>query len=261
LDKIKTGGVKRFFIGYTALIVFFLIWEFFPRLGLVNDLFIPPLSKVLVTIFELLKSGELFIHIGASLRRVVIGFGLAAVIAIPLGFLLGGFFKVLNQIFDKLFQVFAQINPFSVFPIFILFFGIGETTKVAIIFWVCIWPILFSTISGVRNIDPRLIKSARTMGITKVSLFFKVILPGSAATIFQGIRLGAGSAFLMLIAAEMIGSQSGLGWMVLNSQRNYTIPRLYAAAVTIAVLGILLTNGISAIERKARKGSQELPTI
>lgn len=241
---------------HTMLILFFILWEISPRIGLVDDQFIPSLSTVLVTIFNLAQSGELFIHVGYSLRRALLGFAFASAIAIPLGFMLGGAFTTLEEISDSLLQVLAQINPFSVFPVFMLFFGIGETTKVAIIFWVSIWPILFNTIQGVRNIDPLLIKAATTMGTRKFTLFWKVILPAAAPSIFTGIRMGAGNSFFMLIAAEMIGSSAGLGWMVLNSQVNYQIPKLYAAAVTIAVLGITINRLILRAERNAIKGRE-----
>jgi NitT/TauT family transport system permease protein len=254
-------GIKQFLIRYSAIIIFFVIWEVFPRIGLTNAQFIPPLSKVLSSIYGLALSGELFIHAGYSLRRILSGFLLASVISIPLGFLLGGFFRTFEESVDRLFQVLAQINPFSVFPIFILFFGIGETTKIAIIFWVCLWPTLFSTINGVKNIDPLLLKAAHVMGVSKATMFWKVILPGASSSIFSGIRLGMGSACLMLIAAEMIGASAGLGWLVLNSQINYQITRLFAAAVTIAVLGILLTNIIILLEKKLTKGKADTPAI
>lgn len=245
--KTKISGAFRKSI---ALIIFFILWQILPTVGIVNSQFIPPISDVLTTIWKLASTGELFVHIGASLARAIEGFVLAIAIAVPLGFLLGGWFKTFEEFLDPLLQVLAQVNPFSVFPIFILFFGIGEVAKVAIIFWVCLWPILFNTINGVKNIDPLLVKAARAMGTPKFSLFLKVVLPGASPMIFGGIKMSVGTAFLMLIAAEMIGASAGLGWLVLNSQVNYQISKLFAAAFTIAVLGILVTNLISFIESK-----------
>jgi NitT/TauT family transport system permease protein len=233
-----------------AVVLFFVMWEISPRIGLLDAQFIPTLSKVLKTIWELASTGELFVHIGISLQRAMLGFGIAALIAIPLGFLLGGWFKSFEEFLDPLLQVLAQVNPFSVFPVFILLFGIGEVAKIAIIFWVCIWPILFQTIGGVKNIDPLLVKAARAMGTSKFALFYKVVLPGAAPTIITGIKMGANSSFFMLIAAEMIGSSAGLGWLVLNSEVNYQIPKLFAAVFCIALLGIVITNLIGFIEKK-----------
>lgn len=233
-----------------AIIIFLAIWEIAPRVGLINSQFVPPLSEVLRAIGKMAVTGELWLHTSASLMRAVEGFVLASLVGIPLGFLLGGWFRTVKSYFNPLLYVLAQVNPFSLFPIFILFFGIGETAKVAIIFWVAVFPVLFNTISGVANVDPMLVKAARAIGTPKVKLFWKVVLPGSAPMIFNGVRLAIGSAFLMLIAAEMVGASKGLGWLVLNSQINYQIPRLFAAAVVIAILGIVVTKLVEWMERK-----------
>jgi NitT/TauT family transport system permease protein len=163
---------------------------------------------------------------------------------------LGGWFKTIEELLDPLLQVLSQVNPFSIFPVFILLFGIGEVAKIAIIFWVCIWPILTNTISGVKSTDPLLVKSARSMGASKWVLFWKVVLPAASPALFAGIKMGAVISFFMLIAAEMIGASAGLGWLVLNSEVNYQISRLFAATVTIALLGLLVTNLLSRLEKR-----------
>ncbi len=242
--------IKAIFRKSIAVIVFFIFWEIAPQVGIADHQFVPTVSEILATLWKLTAKGELFIHVGVSLQRAIIGFILAAAVALPLGFLLGGWFKQFEEYLDPLLQILAQVNPFSVFPIFILLFGIGEVAKISIIFWVCIWPILFNTISGVKNIDPLLLKAARAMGTSKWVLFWKIVLPGAAPTLFTGIKMGASISFFMLIAAEMIGASAGLGWMVLNSEVNYQITRLFAATVTIAVLGIAINNLIIFIEKK-----------
>lgn len=242
-----------FLYGYRksiAVIVFLLLWEISPRIGLLDRQFIPPLSEVLVKLWSMLTAGSLTDHIVASLARAVAGFLLAAVVALPLGFLLGGWFKKFEEYLNPLLGVLAQVNPFSVFPLFILLFGIGETAKVAIIFWVSIWPVLFGTISGVKNLDPLLVKAAGAMGTPKVMLFWKIVLPGAAPAIFNGLKQGAGISFFMLIAAEMIGATAGLGFLVLRSQVNYQIKELFVSVVVIAVMGLAITYLISLIEKK-----------
>lgn len=250
----KLSLKQKIHIGFRksiVIIMFFVLWEVLPRIGVVDRMFIPAFSDVVLTIINLTTAKVgLLEHTRVSLTRALEGFALAFVISIPLGFILGGWFKTVKEYFDPLLQILAQVNPFSVFPIFILFFGIGEISKVAIIFWVCLWPMLFNTISGVNNIDPLIIKAARAMGTSKSSLFLKVVLPGSAPFIFAGAKLGLGSAFLMLIAAEMVGASAGLGWLVLNSQHNFNIQRLFAAAFVIAILGIAVTKLVSFIEKK-----------
>jgi len=226
------------FIDVSGIFIFFLLWEIAPRIGVVDGQFIPPLSQVLLAAGKLAADGSLFIHIAASLQRTFIGLVLAIVIAVPAGFILGGVFPRLSKQLRPLLRVFGQINAFSLFPIFILFFGIGEVAKVSIIFWSTIWPVLFTTIVGVQHVDPLYIKSARSIGADKFTIFSKVILPGAAPVIFTGIRSGASLAFLMLIAAEMIGASAGLGWLVQNSAVNNMMPRLFAATIMIALLGV-----------------------
>jgi len=236
-------------LDWSSVLLFLLAWELAPRAGGLFETFIAPPSVVAETLWELMQDGELFEHSQASLLRAAIGFGFAALIAIPLGFLLGGSFKVFERLANPVIRLFGQFNPFSLFPVFILFFGIGEVSKCAMIFWVCIWPILFNTITGVKAIDPLLVKSARSMGTGIVTLFCKVILPAASPGIFTGLKMGAGTAFFILIAAEMIGASKGLGWLIWNAQINFQIPRLFAATVVISVLGLILNSIFVLLER------------
>ena len=233
-----------------SVILFLILWEIAPRIGLVEQTFIAPPSVVLSTIWDLLKTGEIFTHIGVSLERALMGFLLAAVVAVPLGFFLGGWYKTFQRVVTPLLRLLGEVNPFALFPVFILLFGIGEVSKVAMIFWVCQWPILFHTVTGVEGVDPLLIKSARSMGADRKTLFFRVVLPTAAPSIFTGLKIGSGTAFFMLIAAEMIGASSGLGWMVWNAQVNYQIPKLFAATVTISILGLIINQLFIQVEHR-----------
>lgn len=233
-----------------SVLLFILIWELLPRLGWVDSNFISPPSLVLQTLWEMVKSGEILTHVGYSLNRAFFGFILAAVTAIPLGLLLGGGFKTLQRILTPLLRLLGEVNPFSLFPVFMLLFGIDELSKIAIIFWVCQWPILFNTITGVKNVDPLLIKSAKSMGADRRTLIFKVIIPSAAPNIFHGLKISASTAFFMLIAAEMIGASSGLGWLIWNTQVNYQISKLFAATVVISVLGLIINKLFTAVENK-----------
>jgi NitT/TauT family transport system permease protein len=236
--------------GNLSIIVFLLIWESASRLDWVPRTFISPPSEVLRTLWDLLITGVLFKHIRVSFVRSSAGFLLAAVIAVPLGFLLGGWFRLFERIVTPVLRLFTEINPFSLFPVFILLFGIGEISKIAMLFWVCLWPILLNTITGIKNVDSLLVKSARSMGVTGLTLFFKVILPAASPNIFHGLRTSCSVAFFMLIAAEMIGASSGLGWLVFNAQNNYQISKLFATTVTISVLGLTLNYLFGEVENR-----------
>jgi len=167
-------------------------------------------------------------------------------------------FQRLTNFLTPRLKLLGQINAFSLFPLFVLFFGIGELAKFCIIFWSCLWPILFTTIAGVKGVDPLLIKLARSIGAGRLTLFTRVLLPGALLSIFTGIRIGATVAFLMLIAAEMIGANYGLGYLIHYSNVNYVIPRLYLGVLTIAFLGMALNYIIHWLEGRIVTWKQEL---
>jgi len=240
------------------VIIFLALWEIAPRVGWVDTVFLPPFSKVIEELFTMIISGEIFEHILISLQRAFLGFSLALVISIPLGSLIG-WFKKLEFFADPLLQLFRQTSALALFPVFLLFFGIGELSKVAIIFWGVQWAILLSTISGVKNVDPLLIKSAISMGATRLTLFFKVILPAAFPTIFVGIRLSATTSILILIAAEMMGANKGLGFLLTDSEVKYLIPKMYAAIITMTILGFILNYILVAIEKRITRWKEDLP--
>lgn len=233
-----------------AIIIFLVIWEIAPRVGWVPQTFISPPSLILETLVDLIVSGVLFVHIKTSLLRSVFGFILSVAIGIPLGLFLGGWFPLFERVMNPVLRLLSAINPFSLFPVFILIFGIGEVSKVAMIFWVCLWPVVINTTTGIQSVDGLLIKSARSMGVVGSNLFFKVIFPASLPGIFHGLRTACSVAFFMLIAAEMVGASSGLGWLVFNAQNNYQIPKLFATTFTIAALGLSLNGLFGLVERR-----------
>ena len=233
----------------SGIFILLVLWEIAPRLGWVDAKFLPALSTVLKTLVWLWTNDDLPIHIIVSLWRAVFSLLLAAAIALPLGLLLEGGFPQLNKRLDSFFRLMSHVNPFSLAPVFLLFFGIGETEKLAIITLVALWPILFHTITGVRTIDPLLIKTARSLKVSSWVLAREVLLPGAFPTIMTGLRIGAQITTFMLVGAEMLGAQAGLGWMVHNSAMVFHIPRLYAAGVLIILLGILINQVLSKIEQ------------
>ena len=244
-------SVKLFTLGYrlAAIVSFLLVWEIAPRIGLADPVFLPPFTKVLAAFWDLLRSGELITHIAQSVRRSVLGFSLGLLVSVPLGLLIG-WFPRFEEFIDPLLQTFRQTSTLALFPVFILFFGIGEISKVAIIFWGVQWAILLNTIAGVKNVDPLLIKAARSMGTSSLEIFIKVIIPAAIPSIFTGVRLSATTSILILIAAEMMGANSGLGFLLYDSEVKYKIPTMYAAIMTMSLLGLLLNYSLVAIEKR-----------
>ncbi|HEY9207387.1 MAG TPA: ABC transporter permease [Candidatus Methanoperedens sp.] len=210
-----------------------------------------------MTLVRLVISGELWLHTSISLQRALTGFGLAAITMVPIGFLMG-WYKGFEDIADGLVQALRQTSSLSLFPVFILFLGIGEVSKIAVIFWGAQWPILLNTISGVKSVDPLLIKSARSMGSSEISLFRKVVLPSSMPSIITGMRLSATHSIIVLVAAEMIGAKSGLGYSVINWEYNFMIPEMYAAIVTLALLGLITNYSLVWLEKTTTKWKEEI---
>lgn len=246
-----TQALRRLTHAFTrsyVIVVFLAAWEIVPRLKLVEPAFLPPLSEVLATGWSLLRTGELMQHVRASLSRSLLGFGLAIVASVPLGLLIGWYKGVANTL-NPLLEALRNTAALALLPVFILLLGIGETSKVALIVYACSWPILLNTVSAVRGVDPLLIKSARTMGLSPPQLFRKVILPASVPTIFVGIRLAGANSLVVLIAAEMIGAKAGLGYLIIYAQYNFQIPHMYFGILTITVIGVTFNALLQAVER------------
>jgi NitT/TauT family transport system permease protein len=251
------GKLWQLLYGLAAVLVFLALWEIAPRVGLTDPEFLPPFSSVAVAFWHLLITGELIVDVLISAQRALIGFGLAMVIAIPVGLALG-WFEPVQRFFEPLLQTFRQTAALALLPVFMLFFGIGEMSKVAIIFWSAQWPILLNTIAGVKSVDPLLIKSARAMGASPLTLFLKVILPGSLPSIFTGIRLSSTDAILMLLVAEMMGSNAGVGYLLYWSEEHSQIPNMYVAIVALALLGLILNYLLVAAERRFSRWKEDL---
>jgi NitT/TauT family transport system permease protein len=246
----------------TVILIPLAIWELVTRLRLANPFFIPPLFEVAKAMWKLMISGILPAQAVVSIQRALGGFAAAIVLGIPLGVLIGSWAKHCNLVLEPVMEVLSQINPFILFHIIILFLGTGENIKIIVIAWTCIWPIMYSTISGIHHIDPLIIKSARGFGIARWKLLAKVAMPAAGPAIFTGLRISAGYSFFMLIAAEMMGCTSGLGWFILRSQENYRVPDIFAAAIVIALLGLGLDLLIQWIGRRLKvSGDNHWPNI
>ncbi|MEU6812017.1 ABC transporter permease [Streptomyces sp. NPDC046831] len=232
-----------------AVAALLLLWELAPRLALVDRTFLPPFSEVARAWWDLAADGRLATHAQASLVRSFSGFGLAVVVAVPLGLLIG-WYRPVADLLGPLLEVFRNTAALALLPVFVLLLGIGETSKISIVLYACTWPILLNTISAVGNVDPTLVRLARSMDLSAPRLFQKVILPASVPTIFTGIRLAGAVSILVLVAAEMIGAKAGLGYLINASQYNFAIPEMYAGIITISAIGVLFNQLLVAVERR-----------
>lgn len=227
-----------------------LAWELGVRQGLLDGRFLPPPSEVFPRFLELLQEGELFRHAAASLGTIGLGLALAA--------LLGSLAAVLIALspwFDALLspniEAIRAIAPLALWPAFMLLFGLGTTSKVVMIVWVAWIPILLNLLQGIRSADPELLRMARLFGANRTDLLRTVYLPGALPFLVVGFRLAAGNAFLAIVAAEMIGSSSGLGFYILETSQTFRLKEMYAAIVLIALIGIGVNSLLLRLERSS----------
>ncbi|WP_433684960.1 ABC transporter permease [Nocardia sp. CA-119907] len=232
------------------------VWEAAPRLGLVDEVFLPPFSTVAQAFVDLVQSGEMWEHVSTSLTRSATGFSLALLVAIPVGVAIA-WYKPVADFLNPILELFRNTAALALLPVFILILGIGETSKIALVVYASFFPILLNTITGVRTVDPLLIKSAVSLGFSPIRLFQKVILPAALPSIFTGVRMAAASSILVLIAAEMVGARAGLGYLITAAQQNFQIPNMYAGILAISLLGLTFNGVLVTLERRLSRWRAE----
>ena len=205
--------------------------------------------QVVTGAWELAQDGTLGEHIRASLFRVAIGFGLAFLVAIPLGIWMGwvtGAFYTLNP----LFQMLRPISPIAWIPVAILWFGVGNMSPIFLIFISSVFPMMVQTTVGVRTIDRRYLRAAANFGVSRPILFRRVVIPAVLPEIIVGMRIGIGVAWLVVVAAEMVALNSGLGYLIMDSRNagnRYDL--VIASMIIIGVIGLLLDGATRLLER------------
>jgi NitT/TauT family transport system permease protein len=233
-----------------ALLGLLALWEGFARLGWVPVLFLPSPVGVLAEAADMLATGELLVHVGASLRRLLLGFALGGGLGVVVGVTVG-FFAVAEAVGTPLIAATFPIPKIALLPLLILWLGLGEASKVAVIALGVFFPMAINTFAGVRQADPLLIRAAVAFGARRWSVVRKVVLPSALPMIFAGLRLGAGTALLLLVAAEMIAVESGIGFLVLHAGNLMQTTKLMVGIVVLSLLGILSHWGLGRLERLA----------
>lgn len=217
-----------------------------------SDYLLPSPSSAIKAIFELLMDGTLIDHLLTSLTRVFLGFTLASILAIPIGLILGWYTRAMNA-FNPLIQVLRPISPIAWIPLAILWFGIGDKPAIFIIFITSFFPVLISSASAVRNIDASIIKAAVNFGARGIDMLRKVVLPACFPQIVVGLRISLGIAWVIIVAAEMVGMRSGLGFMILDARNFLRIDMVVAGMVIIGLVGLSLDKLVCSIENNIRR--------
>jgi NitT/TauT family transport system permease protein len=226
--------------------IIILTWEILVRLGYVEPLFFPPPTLVVATLIELLKTGELQPHVFISLRRIFFGFFMGSIPGLILGLIMGWSSRV-RIILDPLVSATYPIPKIALLPLIMLIFGIGEMSKIVLIAIGCFFLVLINSMAGVMNINKIYFEVAKNYGASKYKIFTKVVLRGSLPTIFTGLRLALGLSLILVVAAEMVSANKGLGAMIWLAWETLRTEKLYVGIITIAFLGLLFTSFLKRI--------------
>lgn len=242
----------QFSIGVAFVI---LVWQAIIYFGDFNEALFPGSITVFGALVELIKDGTLFVHIIDSMRRFAIGYVLAGALAIVLGLLLGRS-RWIWPIVDPVVQLLRPISPVAWSPFIVLTFGIGDLPAIVIIFIAAFFPILLTTIKGVKNIDPQHLKLASNLQFNKIDVYRKIIIPAALPSIMNGLHLALGTAWIFLVAGEMVGSQSGLGYLIVDARNMLHLPNVLAGIVVIGIIGLLLDRLITVVQTGLKKASR-----
>lgn len=233
----SAGRVLPYIYAFVGIVI---LWQAVVTFTQAQVAILPPPRLAAETFFELLTSGELFTHIRASLGRVIAAWLIAVVIAVPLGLAMGRW-RRFERITDPIVELFRPISPLAWIPLAILWFGISEAGKVFIIFIATFFPIILNTVSGVKGVDPVLIRAGQVLGCNdEATLFRKIILPAAMPSIIVGFRISFGTGWAAIIAAELVAAQSGLGYLIADGMEILRSDMVLVGMVVIGILGVLI---------------------
>jgi NitT/TauT family transport system permease protein len=230
-------------ISLLSPLVCLLLWELSVRAGLLDGRFFPPPSRVLSVLGTMVLSGELWDHLSASLWRIAAGFVIGVVPGVLTGLAMG-WSRAVRAALDPLVAATYPLPKIAILPLLLLIFGIGEASKVAVVAIAAFFMVVITTAHGVMQIDPALILAARSLGAGGGRLFTRVVLPAILPAVFTGLRLALGMSLLVIVAAEFVAADRGIGYLIWISWSTLSVAKMYAGLVTIAALGLLFTAGL-----------------
>lgn len=255
--------------GFIVPVVALALWQWLSSQAIINPQILPAPTAVLVKWWEYLMplepynpanssylawlfSGELIGDAYASLYRVVVGFLVGAGLALPLGLMMGASDRI-YKLFNPLIQVLRPIPPIAFIPLSILWFGLGNPPAIFLIVIGAFFPVLMNTIAGVRHVDGIYIRAARSLGASQTTMFIRVMLPAATPYILTGARIGIGTAFIVVIVAEMIAVNNGLGYRILEAREFFWSDKIIAGMFSIGLLGLAIDTGMNRLNNHLLK--------
>ena len=247
----RGGGFRTRRIGYVGPLVFLailVVLEIGTRTGIISNLSMPRPSDVGLAFVDLFNTGLLWKHLLPSLQRLLVGGAIGALAGVAIGILIGLFSLARAGLVPVVAAIFP-VPKIALLPLFIIWFGIDETSKYALIAFGTFTPTVVATYGGVDNVDRGLIRMGQSFGLSWLSIVRKIVLPGALPAILSGLRVSLAIAIILLVAAEMLGAEYGIGAYILEAGSLYDLERLFAGVTILSVMGVLLSWAIGRIER------------
>lgn len=246
----KGVGEKILRSGVISWIIIIAVWG----IGSLNydEYFLPSPKETIDSMKTLIENGTLWADVVASVGRVARGWISAVLLSVPLGLLVGTF-KPIRWLVEPILSFFRFVPAIALTTLFLMWFGVGNESKIALIMYASFFPIFVNTIAGVVSTDPALVEAASCMGAKKFRIFFTVMIPSAVSNIYTGVRLGLSSAFICIVAAEMLVGNDGLGYLINSSKLYYKTGWAFAGILTLAVIGFIADRILQVIGRKALK--------
>ncbi|MFN3007441.1 ABC transporter permease [Mycolicibacterium wolinskyi] len=237
----------RFIGGAIGLAAFLFVWWLVVATGYVSDMYLATPQDTVKAFVDGLVDGTLSSEILPSVQRALTGFTIALVAGIGLGIVVGSF-KFFQTLAEPVLLFFRNLSLLALLPVFVVFLGIGEESKIAIVVWACFWPIFVNAVGAVGGVERQLLNSARALGAGRWYTFVHVILPAAVPAIFPGIRLASANAFTALVAAELVGGAQGIGIYINNAALRYQTPQMYAGILALGLIGVLVNAVMTGVE-------------
>lgn len=234
------GGrrVRETAISVASACAMVVAWELLARAAVLDRRFFPAPSEVAITLFTMVRTGELWEAVSVTLARLAVGFVAGSVVGIAVGLLMG-LSRVVRAAMQPVIGSIYPIPKIAILPLVMLIFGLGDTSRYVIVAIGVVFLVLLNTAAGVISIEPIYLDVGRNFGAGRLDLLLTIALPGSLPLIFTGLRLGWGTGLLLIVAAEFVGARSGLGYLIWNSWQTFSVNEMYAGLVVISALGLL----------------------
>lgn len=244
LDRVAIVNTLQY-ISFPVIVL--IVWKLLCDLQVINPAALPSPEKVAASFYQLVLNGKIFKHIGISILRVLEGYSLAAVSGIILGVAIG-LSKFLNRFTDFAVQIMKPIPPIAWIPLAILWFGIGESSKIFLIFLGGFFPILLNVTDGIRETEQKLVEVSQVLEASRWRFIFKLVIPGALPSIMTGLRVGIGSAWICVVAAELIAADKGIGYMIMDARQLSQPDLVIVGMITIGLVGKVMDTLLKKVE-------------